>query len=116
MESFADREYLEQIKAEAKQTFPKATFECRIVRFSHIYLRAVIEGETFIDIYLNKDTARQDFSLIHKDRRLFGYDNLGDWHRHPYEDVKKHEVCEQPSVKTIFEEMKQIIGSIGLDR
>lgn len=44
----------------------------------------------FIDIYRNFDTGKTAFAWIVDEERVFGADNTGGWHVHPYEDSGNH--------------------------
>lgn len=57
----------------------------------------------------NARNERTDFALIKNNRRIIGYDNLKQWHYHPYEDPSKHIPCEKPSINTIFYEIRKVV-------
>src|SRR6266446_8239104 len=52
---------------------------------------------------------RTDFALIRNEQRIFGYDNLGGWHRHPAEDPRSHIPCDKPSVEQVFHYIKSLV-------
>jgi hypothetical protein len=58
-------------------------------------LRAYLVNGMFIDAYCNEPKGRLAFALIQEGRRIFGADNTGGWHWHPFEKPD-----EQSSVKT----------------
>lgn len=37
------------------------------------------------DTYYNAENDRKDFAIIYQGKRILGYDNLGEWHKHPLE-------------------------------
>jgi len=74
-------------------------------------LRIIINADTFIDVYANIENGRYDFSLIKDSKRIFGYDNLGNWHCHPLQGPDMHVVCAEPSVEKVFKEIADIINS-----
>jgi hypothetical protein len=53
-------------------------------------LRAHLTGEVFIDAFQNEATDKTSFALIREDQRIFGADNTGGWHWHPFEDPESH--------------------------
>lgn len=72
--------------------FPKINF---------LKIRIKLRENIFIDIYFNAENDRKDFALIYNNERIFGYDNLKEWHMHP---------CEEPTLKQIFKEISEIIS------
>ena len=75
-------------------------------------IRIEIGQDVFIDIFYNPRNDRTDFSLIHKSRRVFGYDNLGGWHRHPVEEPDRHTPCSEPPLSLILQEMKALLDTL----
>ncbi|MBU0567582.1 hypothetical protein KJ693_04315 [bacterium] len=104
--------FLKEVQEAANRTFPQATTTYQVIRSTHLYFRAVIDEDTFIDIYFNPDTGRKDFALIHQGDRVYGTDNLQGWHYHPFNDADRHIPCQEPSAKDVFQEMKKITEMI----
>lgn len=67
----------------------------------------------FIDIFYNPKNDRTDFALIHNTQRIFGYDNLGGWHRHPAESPESHISCDEPPLEQVFQEMKEVFSTLS---
>jgi hypothetical protein len=44
----------------------------------------------FIDVFYNEQTGTTAFALIQQNRRVFGADNTGGWHVHPFRDPSLH--------------------------
>jgi len=61
-----------------------------------IKLRGDLDEHRFIDVFFNAPNQRVDLSVIEHGQRIFGYDNLGGWHRHPPEAPERHEACAEP--------------------
>ncbi len=57
-----------------------------------------LDEDRFIDVFFNERNQRTDLSVIEAGRRVFGYDNLGDWHCHPLGAPDQHEACEEPAL------------------
>jgi hypothetical protein len=38
-------------------------------------------------------------------QRVFGYDNLGGWHRHPVGSPEEHEACDAPTFDGFLREV-----------
>ena len=53
-----------------------------------------------------------DFALIQNSKRIFGYDNLKEWHYHPYENPSEHILCDKPSIGKIISDMRKVCESI----
>jgi hypothetical protein len=45
----------------------------------------------FVDAFFNEQTGTIAFALIQNDVRIFGADNTGGWHLHPFSDPEKHQ-------------------------
>jgi len=56
--------------------------------FINIRLDIVTGG--FIDVFYNEQTSTLAFALIRQGRRVFGADNTGGWHVHPFVDPEQH--------------------------
>ena len=61
-----------------------------------ISLRISIEPGGFIEAFYNEQTDTTAFALIRIGRRLFGADNSGGWHIHPFSDPGRHDPLEDP--------------------
>lgn len=102
--------FVGNVQREAKKVFPKATIEYEIVRSTHLYFRIKIDKITLIDIYFNTQTNRKDFSLIYRNNRIYGVDNLLEWHQHPYDDPTAHiPLFGETSIQEIFAKMKGVV-------
>ncbi|MBM3242148.1 hypothetical protein FJZ31_38240 [Candidatus Poribacteria bacterium] len=105
-------EFYTEVLAQQRQLFPNATIKMLQRLSSYLKLNILIRENTFISIRFNAENDRQDFALIHQNVRIFGYDNLKQWHYHPLEDSSQHVPCAQPSIRQVFEEMKAIIETL----
>lgn len=65
-----------QIRREAAAHFPETVISVTAKGKYRLKLRIELSREVFIDIFYNPQNERTDFSLIRKDQRAFGYDNL----------------------------------------
>ena len=57
-----------------------------------INLRVEVSAGDFIDVFYNEETRTTAFALILSDRRVFGADNTGGWHVHPFDDPEHHDL------------------------
>lgn len=53
-------------------------------------IKAEVVDNIFINIFYNAETLKLSFSLINGNRRIFGADNLMNWHMHPFENPELH--------------------------
>ena len=44
-----------------------------------------------IDVFYNEQTGTTAYALIQEGRRVFGADNTGEWHLHPFDDPDCHD-------------------------
>lgn len=103
--------YIIEIQTIGKQYFPKNTLKTVYRRLNQFSGRLEIKSALFIDLYYNAENGRRDFSLIERGKRVFGYDNLGGWHRHPLKNPEVHIKCNEPPIEKIFQEIKEIVSS-----
>lgn len=105
-------EFLRELAKLKEEFLPEARIETVYKRVDKVSLRVEISSVLFVDIYANTDNKRYDFSLIRDGKRLFGYDNLQGWHYHPLTNPDSHIWCEDPSLRSIFQEIAAIIASL----
>jgi hypothetical protein len=70
-----------------------------------VKLRIDLDARLFVDAFFNARNQRTDLSLVAGDRRIFGYDNLGGWHRHPVDGPDRHEDCPAPTLMQFLVEV-----------
>lgn len=110
---FAEIEdFLDELKELTHRFLPDSEIEIVYKRIDKISLRILIAKGLFIDVYANIETNRYDFSLIKNNKRIFGYDNLGSWHRHPVENPERHVDCEEQSLEFILKEIVALIKTV----
>jgi len=56
-----------------------------------INLRVNLTTGSFIDAFYNEQTGTMAFTLVRQGRRIFGADNTGGWHVHPFADPDRHD-------------------------
>ena len=81
-------------------------------RYNFIRIRIRVNPTTFIELYHNAQNERGSYALIFGRRRIFGYDGVKEWHRHPLDDPERHEPCRKPRLPGVLREMKRIIDSL----
>lgn len=80
------------------QVFATATASpiCRIpivrnLSTTSINLRIGVTTGGFIDAFYNEQSGTTAFALIRHRQRVFGADNTGGWHVHPFADPTRHD-------------------------
>jgi hypothetical protein len=56
-----------------------------------ISLRVSIVSGGFMDAFYNEQTGTMAFAFIREGQRVFGADNTGGWHIHPFSDPAGHD-------------------------
>ena len=82
-------------------------------RYNFMRIRIRIDSETFAELYTNAQNGRGSYALIHNNRRVFGYDGVKKWHRHPRENPEAHIACPKPRLPKVFREMKRIVDLLS---
>ncbi len=73
-----------------------------------VNIRLPITDNQFIDAFHNEFTRRTAFVLIKNNQRIFGADNTGGWHIHPFHDPARHDPLNAPMT---FQQFIQSIES-----
>jgi len=73
-----------------------------------VNIRLPITDSQFIDAFHNEFTRRTAFVLIKNNQRIFGADNTGGWHIHPFQDPARHDPLNAPMT---FQQFIQSIES-----
>jgi len=102
-------EFQAEVAKQRDRFFPQTPIEPLKRLSNYIQLRIKLSEDLFIAVRYNAQNGRQDFALIHKGKRIFGYDNLKSWHYHPFDEPDEHINCPKPSISKIFKEMKKLI-------
>lgn len=55
-------------------------------------IRVTLTVGGFVDAFCNEEAGTMAFALIKEDRRIFGADNTGGWHLHPFEKPEEHQL------------------------
>ncbi len=61
-----------------------------------IKLRIGITNGDFVDAFHNEHTGTTAHALIRGAERIFGADNAGGWHMHPFVDPNRHDPISVP--------------------
>ncbi len=81
--------------------------EMSIVRFKARYH---IGMSLFLDIFYAIRTEKISFAVVQKGERVFGIDNLGCWHCHPFGKPENHKPIDEPSIEEIVSKCTSAIN------
>jgi len=107
--------FLEEIERVKSRFFPSLNLIIIRKRINFIKVRIELEQDILFDTYYNAENDRKDFAIIYQGKRILGYDNLGEWHKHPFENPDSHLKCEEPEIEEIFREILDILDRVRKD-
>lgn len=61
------------------------------VSSTSIKLRTEITPGGFIDAFFNEQTGTTAYAWVRGNQRVYGADNTGGWHVHPFNDPERHD-------------------------
>lgn len=102
------KSFLAEITSLLKIHFEDFNFEVIFKTQKSLKINVHLALNIFVAIRYNSRNGRMDFALIHNDKRIFGYDNLKEWHYHPYENPSEHIPCIKPTLEKIIMDIKKI--------
>ena len=102
--------FLSELKNSLKKHFTKYRFEILLNTPRSIKANIHLYENLLIAVRYNARNERMDFALIQNNQRIFGYDNLKEWHYHPVENPDDHIPCEKPSIDEIISKIKKVSG------
>mgnify|MGYP001613526011 CR=1 FL=1 len=105
-------EYYRRIAELAKKHLDVKEVKIFVLKKTFCSLRLQMKENVFIDVYYSTVSERKDLFLVANGKRVFGYDNLGGWHRHPIKNPDSHEACIEPAEEAVFAEMKGIVENL----
>ena len=104
--------FLAEIAASLTHSFPSYTLEFLLRTPKALKVNVHLNKGLFIAVRYNARNERMDFALIRDGKRVFGYDNLKEWHCHPSADPSQHIPCAKPSVDQIISEMHRLCSGL----
>ena len=102
--------FLIRLRAEARQRWKDVAVVVLNRRVNFLKARIAIEKRLFVDVHYNAMNERLNFALISEGERVFDYDKVKTWHRHPFEDPSRHVPCVEPALEQIFAEVVEVIA------
>jgi len=100
---------LEEIR-EIIQVYPLHDIKITDIQTHVFKARLYLSEDIFVQVYRNDKNDVTSFTLIVKDKRLYGRDQIeGLWHRHPFNDPSTHNRSPQGKkavdLRTFFNEV-----------
>lgn len=108
MNSINVDDFLLEIRTSFKKHFKEHKIEVLMKTPKSIKANIHLKEDLFIALRFNARNGRMDFALIQNNQRIFGYDNLKEWHYHPYGNPSEHIPCDKPTVDKIVFGIKEI--------
>jgi len=102
-------EFVEGISAACRKSNIVANIKTELHENIVAKIRVFLIKDCFADVFYNSDTDRIDFALIRNSKRIYGADNLGGWHYHPFEDPEKHIACETMNFADFLGKVREIL-------
>lgn len=103
------KEFRDSVVELADVHFPDANIKIREYGRFRIKLRLSLSVDFFFEVFYSPQTDKVSFTLINDEKRIFGIDNLGGWHRHPLDNPSTHVDIPEPNLKKIFGLMQNAI-------
>lgn len=91
-----------EIRNEARRIFPDAHFLSIEDLPFYNKTRIMLAENLFIEIRINSRNLRTSYALVRNQKRIAGFDNLGAWHLHPFENPDAHRKISPPSPRKVF--------------
>jgi hypothetical protein len=93
----------------------KIVSEIKTQVFDNVILKVRIflkKKNVFIDVFFNSDTDRIAYALIMDNKRIYGADNTGGWHVHPFDNPKEHVKEEEIPFADFLKEVEDIFTKL----
>ncbi len=87
-----------------------ASYDTQIIDNLVVKIRIYLATGEFVDVFYNCDTTRIAYALIDSHKRIFGVDNTGGWHMHPFEEPGKHLPCDTVSFSDFMKMVQRKIS------
>jgi hypothetical protein len=94
-------EFEKQLVCGLRKYVPGGDLEIAEMSIVRLKARYHIGVSLFIDIFYAIRTEKVSFAVVQKGERVFGIDNLGCWHCHPFGKPENHEPIDEPSLEEI---------------
>ncbi len=106
-------EWLTKVRAAAEHTFPNLPLNVQIIRETRIKVGIKTGNDVFADLFFREETNRYDYSLIVADVRKFGLDNLGGWHKDPFDAPNSHIPINEPTPEEALHMLSEAVDKLS---
>lgn len=107
------KEFIEQLKLSLTRVLPHLTLRVVELNPHRFKGRITLASGRNVDIFYGCKKGRIDFALIDENKRIWGIDNLGEWHLHPLWNEKEHIATDYTSIEQIVKELKSVIEKLS---
>ncbi|MEA3338972.1 MAG: hypothetical protein U9R15_03305 [Chloroflexota bacterium] len=101
--------FLSLLRQAVQVVFPQANLRVSIIRTTRLKARIELSKTEYVDVFFREETRRVDYALIVAGARIFGLDNLKEWHCHPLDDPNQHIPCPEPTPDEALEQIRQAL-------
>ena len=98
--------FLNNLQDALRKNFAEYRIEYLLKTPKSLKAKIYLSESYFIAVRYNARNGRVEVALIKDDQRIFGCDNLKEWHIHPYEDPSDHVPCAPPTIGKIIHDTK----------
>ena len=105
-------EFHHELTDALRKYLPNGDLEIFEMSMLRLKMRFYITISFFIDIFYAARTNKVSLAVIHKGRRIFGIDNLGNWHSHPLGSSEDHVKITAPSIEKMILECAKVIKEV----
>lgn len=107
-------EFYSQLFDALQRHVPSGDLEITEMNMLRFKGRIYIAVSLFIDVFYATRTHKTSFAVVRKGKRIFGIDNLGGWHSHPFGRPERHVQIAEPSIAAAVMECSKAIFSQGV--
>ena len=101
------QQFLDDIDKSLEKNFAEYRIEFLLKTPKSLKARVYLDDNCFISLRYNARNNRVDVALIKDNQRIFGYDNLKQWHFHPYKTPSEHIPCDPLSIEQMISDTKK---------
>jgi hypothetical protein len=105
-------EFHQELVDDLLKYLPGGDLEIIEMSILRLKVRFYIAVSFFVDIFYAVRTQKVSFAVVQKGKRIFGIDNLGGWHSHPFGKSEEHVKIPEQSIESIVIECSRIIKEL----
>ncbi len=105
-------EFHKQLVDALRKYLPGGNLEINEMSILRLKVRYYIAVSLFIDIFYAVRTEKVSYAVVQKGKRVFGIDNLGDWHSHLFERPEDHVKIAEPAIEEIVAQCTIVVKEL----